>query len=304
MPRGRGQRSIVLARRLSTGKPRVCMLSNRPFSKTLPRSILTRCMVWPWLLWIEIAHARMRGICMRRASTAPCESSTRNSSRTRRTASVLDPSSAGNSTKGYRSSSLDVELGFSVPLFLGASVFTFQLPPATTEMFSLSSLLDIPSSGVCPSSCNRTILIGAVPLFIEFPALPCTSFCLQNPSTLPTLPLTNRSSRFLISITWAPVLSLSSLGAIMLLRSFPRCSVGADPESRDVKTWRFAVRAERRVELACSTSSRIGKSSVGRMPAGSAGRGRESALNVAQPVGVMVPRRSWFSRSTNSVEES
>lgn len=33
-----------------------------PFSKTLFRSTLTRWMVWPWALWMDMAQASTRGI--------------------------------------------------------------------------------------------------------------------------------------------------------------------------------------------------------------------------------------------------
>lgn len=33
-----------------------------PFSKTLFRFTLTRGMVWPWALWMDMAHAKTRGI--------------------------------------------------------------------------------------------------------------------------------------------------------------------------------------------------------------------------------------------------
>ncbi|KAL4936661.1 hypothetical protein BDV06DRAFT_216500 [Aspergillus oleicola] len=46
-----------------------------PFSKTLPRSTLTRCNVWPCALWIDKAHARISGTCCRWAWTSPLGSS-------------------------------------------------------------------------------------------------------------------------------------------------------------------------------------------------------------------------------------
>ncbi|OLY82983.1 hypothetical protein AYI68_g2886, partial [Smittium mucronatum] len=46
-----------------------------PFSNTLPISTLSRSIVWPWLLWIDNAHARISGNCTRTTFLPPISAS-------------------------------------------------------------------------------------------------------------------------------------------------------------------------------------------------------------------------------------
>ncbi|KAI0399877.1 hypothetical protein F4802DRAFT_529319 [Xylaria palmicola] len=161
-----------------------------PFSNTLPRSTLTLSNVWPCALWMDSAHARIRGSCLRAACTSPVGSSTFQSSWIQRIVRCV-PSVAVNRTTGYsRKSFLLSESRLNAFILL----FALSSPP-------LSSSNALPYSPSTQTS-NAASAI--------------------NPSTLPSDPLTSVSSIFLISITWAPFFRSKDLGAIILASSLSR----------------------------------------------------------------------------------
>ncbi|KAI5919264.1 hypothetical protein F4810DRAFT_510800 [Camillea tinctor] len=139
-----------------------------PFSNTLPRSTLTRSSVWPCALWIESAHARMSGSCLRAACTSPVGSSTFHSSWMQRRVRCV-PSVAVNRTSGYN-----------------------------FESFILLS--DGRPNDLIFFECASTSASSSDPILShEFHISKVASF--MKPITLPRDPFTKVSSMFLINMT-------------------------------------------------------------------------------------------------------
>ncbi|KAI5860612.1 hypothetical protein GGS23DRAFT_231818 [Durotheca rogersii] len=175
-----------------------------PFSNTLPRSTLTRSSVWPWALWIESAHARIRGSCFRRAWTWPLGSSTFQSSGTQRSIrwvpSVVVKRMTGN---------------------CWAAIPFFKSPRFPTSLTSFSLLNCLILSVKRAASAASTASLSADQI--------SNVDSLMNAMTFPREPFTRVSSKFLISITWAPFRRSIALGAIMFDSNLSRTA--GSPES-------------------------------------------------------------------------
>jgi len=210
---------------------------NSPFSKTLPKSTLTRSKVWPCDLWMLIAHERISGswntspltiyvqagrkrgrTCNLDACTSPLGSSILNVSGMTSTL-LCDPLAIKKSTSGY-----------------------FFATPRAAAFFVL---VPVPPRVLVPeiaSACSFAYSAGSTKEW-----------------TLPILPFTSVSSVFLISMTCAPIRNLRCRTARKFSRSFSRACCIADPPSTAVYSCSSTpTRPAMRRWLEESTSERIG----------------------------------------------
>jgi len=222
-----------------------------------------------------------------RARTLPSLSSTRNSSRV--TSAVSLPIGVGNSTSGNSSAS---GADFGLP----PSIFIVVVVVVLVEEV-LAAAADITFAVSFPSPENTRLLPSSESItFLTTPSdLPRGAA--KKPRMRPTAPFTSPrwSSTFLTSITCAPFLSMRRSGTIIPANTALRFSGAAEPESRASYETGGVCNAARRVELARSTSWRMGKSSVGGRSESLDAIGRESARKDCAASGVMQPWRSSFS---------